>query len=73
MIRDFELQALEKRPVDEVDSTGRRCDASHPDVGICHRRFDHARHGDPWHHSATGVDDKGIAYGAQYWRWKERE
>lgn len=67
---DFELEALETYTPDGADSTGRRCEASHPDVGICHRRFDHTQH-DPWHLSVTGASDVSALTG-QFWRWRER-
>lgn len=66
----YELEALDARPIDDIDSTGPRCQESHPDVGTCHRRFDHVTRGDGWHHSLTGYDPANGAATAQYWRWR---
>jgi hypothetical protein len=54
---------------DPHDRTGRRCPERHPELGLCHRRFDHTAH-DPWHHAMTDAGDTGKT--AQYWRWRDR-
>lgn len=66
----MQLKAITTSPEapyrDPLDGTGRRCVAVHPDIGMCHRRFDHADH-DEWHHAMTNADGPN----RQFWRWRD--